>query len=295
MAYPEAQTDNSTYLETLTQLAKDDFFTVLEIVWTKDPTVRRAVKDIVESGHVPITYGAQPALLNQGLDLSSLSDPERRRAVDQVRTCIDEACELGAERLSLLSGFDRGPAEREKRMQLLVDSLREICAHGEENGMPITMEAFDREVEKKCLIGPAQDAAKFARTIRRDFKNFGIMYDMAHGTILGEDPKRALSMLKPFLDHVHIGNCVKRPPTHPAYGDKHPRFGIEGGENDLNELTYFLKVLFDIGYISKKRKTNGHLPTVGFEVKPMPQENPEVVIAGSKRVWKQAWARVQNR
>jgi sugar phosphate isomerase/epimerase len=296
MAYPEAQSaDNRTYLETLTRLAQDDFFSVLELVWMKDPALRKAAKEIVESGHVAITYGAQPALLNQRLDLSSPNDTERKKAIDQIKTCIDEACELGAERLSLLSGFDRGESEREKLMLLLVDSLKEICAYGEQRQMPITMEAFDREVEKKCLIGPAKDAAAFARTIRRDYKNFGIMYDMAHGTILNEDPKRALTMLKPYLDHIHIGNCVKRIPNHPAYGDKHPRFGIEGGENDLKELTLFLKVLFDIGYIGKRNKANGRLPTIGFEIKPMPQENPEVVIAGSKRVWKQAWAQVQKR
>lgn len=293
MAYPEAQADNHTYVETLTQLAQDDFFSVLELVWIKDPALRRAVREIVESGHVAITYGAQSALLNQRLDLSSPNDMERKKAVDQVKTCIDEACELGAERLSLLSGFDRGESEREKLMRLLVDSLKEICAYGEQRHMPITMEAFDREVEKKCLIGPAEDAAKFARTIRRDYKNFGIMYDMAHGTILNEDPKRALTMLKPYLDHIHLGNCVKRTPAHPAYGDKHPRFGIEGGENDVKELIRFLKVLFDIGYIGKRSNAVSRLPTVGFEIKPMPQENPEVVIAGSKRVWKQAWAEIK--
>ncbi len=296
MAYPEAQLANdTTYLKTLTKLAQDDFFSVLEIVWIKDPALRKAVKEIVESGHIAITYGAQSALLNQCLDLNSPNDTERKRAVDQVKTCIDEACELGAERLSLLSGFDRGESERENLMRLLVDSLKEVCAYGEQRHMPITMEAFDREVEKKCIIGPAQDAAKFARTIRRDYKNFGIMYDMAHGTILNEDPKHALSMLKPYLDHVHIGNCVKRTPTHPAYGDKHPRFGIEGGENDVGELKRFLKALFDIGYIGRRHKVDDRLPTVGFEIKPMPQENPDVVIAGSKRVWKQAWAQLQKR
>ena len=296
MAYPAAQSgDNPTYLETLSQLVQDDFFSVLELVWIKDPALRRSVKEIVESGHVAITYGAQSALLNQRLDLSSTNDTERKRAVDQVKTCIDEAYELGAERLSLLSGFDRGESERANLMRLLVDSLKEICAYGEQRHMPITMEAFDREVEKKCLIGPAPEATAFARTIRRDYKNFGIMYDMAHGAILNEDPKRALTTLRPYLDHVHIGNCVMRTPTHPAYGDKHPRFGIEGGEHDVKELTHFLKVLFDIGYIGKKSKGDGRLPTVGFEIKPMPQENPEVVIAGSKRVWKQAWAQLQRR
>ena len=34
----------------------------------------------------------------------------------------------------------------------------------------------------------------------------------------------------PGLLHVHVGNCVLEPSS-PLYGDKHPRFGVEGGAN----------------------------------------------------------------
>jgi sugar phosphate isomerase/epimerase len=293
MAYPKAQTGESAYfLETLNKLAEDDFFSVLEITWIKDRALRKSVREVAENSHVALTYAAQPALLNQKLDLSSPVESERRRAVDQIRTCVDEAVELGAERMSLLSGFDRGEADRKEAMRLMVESTREICAYGEQQHMPITLEPFDREVEKKCVIGPAEDAATLTRTIRKDYRNFGIMYDMAHGPLLNEDPRHALTVLKDCLVHIHLGNCVKKATSHPAYGDKHPRFGVEGGEHDVVELTKFMKILFDIDYLSLKRKPDGRLPIVGFEVKPMPNESPEGVIAGSKRVWKQAWARL---
>ena len=177
-------------------------------------------------------------------------------------------------------------------MQLLVESLMEICAYGEQQHMPITLEAFDREVEKKCLIGPAEDAVSLARTIRREHRNFGIMYDMAHGPLLDEGPKRALTLLKPFLVHVHLGNCVKRDKTHPAYGDKHPRFGIQGGEHDIEQLARFIKILFDVGYISRRPNEGKLLPIVGFEIKPMRDEDPDLVVAGTKRVWREAWKRL---
>ena len=293
MAYPNAQSGDSSYfLETLNRLADDDFFSVLEITWIKDQALRRSVREVAENSHVTLTYAAQPALLNQRLDLSSPVESERRRAVDQIKTCIDEAVELGAERMSLLSGFDRGEANRKEAMRLMVESTLEICAFGEERRVPITLEAFDREVEKKCLIGPAEDAATLTRTIRKDYRNFGIMYDMAHGPLLNEDPRHALTVLKDCLVHIHLGNCVKRAMSRPAYGDKHPRFGVEGGEHDVAELTKFMKILFDIDYLSMKKKLDGHLPIVGFEVKPVATESPEGVIAGSKRVWKQAWARL---
>ena len=281
-------------METVSQLADDDFFSVLEVTWIKDPAVRRAVRDAAESSHISLAYGAQPVLQIQKLDLNSLNDLERGRAVNQVRFCIDEASELGADRLALLSGPDPGDAQRDDATSALADSLRQICAYGEQKNVAITMETFDRGVDKKCLVGPAKEIVALARTIKKDHRNFGIMYDMAHAPLLDEDPRKALALLKNYLVHVHVGNCVKAQ-GHPAYGDKHPRFGIKGGEHDVDDLARFIKILFDVGYLGKKKKSGGQLPIVGFEVRPLPGERPEAIIASTKRVWRQAWARVQQR
>lgn len=281
-------------METVTRLADDDFFSVLEVTWIKDSAVRRAVRDVAESSHISLAYGAQPVLLGQKLDLNSLDDSERRRAVNQVESCIDEASELGADRLALLSGPDPGNARRDDAACALVNSLKEICAYGEQKNVAVSMETFDRDIEKKCLTGPAKETVTLARTIRKDYRDFGIMYDMAHAPLLNEDPREALALLKNYLVHVHVGNCVKVP-GHPAYGDKHPRFGIDAGEHDVNDLTRFIKILFDVGYLGKKMEPGGQLPIVGFEVRPLPGERPEAVIASTKRVWRQAWAQLQQR
>ncbi len=293
MAYPNAEPGGSSYLDSVNRLANDDFFSVLEIVWLKDIQLRKTVRRIAETAHVTLTYGAQPALLNQKLDLCSPDDLNRKQAVDQMKTCINEAVEIGAERMSLLSGFYRGPQERADSMRVLVDSLDEVCGYGDEMHMPITLEAFDREVEKKCLIGPAEDAAELARKVRRKHEDFGIMYDMAHGPLLNESAKHGLTRLKPYLVHIHLGNCVKADSTQPAFGDKHPRFGVTGGEHDVSELVQFIKILFEIGYIRLNPPKGERLPIVGFEVKPLPDEDPDTVIAGTKRVWREAWARLK--
>jgi hypothetical protein len=93
--------------------------------------------------------------------------------------------------------------------------------------------------------------------------------------------------IKDYLVHAHMGNCIMRDKEHPGYGDQHPRFGIIGGENDVKELTEFLKVLLDIGFLNHQNP-----PIVSFEVKPLAGETSEVVIANAKRVLKEAWARV---
>ena len=76
-----------------------------------------------------------------------------------------------------------------------------------------------------------------------------------------------------------------------GYGDQHPGFGVPGGENDVAELVEYLKVLFKIGYFSKSLPTP--MPVVTFEAKPRSFETPEVVTANLKRVWKEAWAKLE--
>jgi len=293
MIYPGVQSGEQLFLDTFTALAEDDFFSLIELALVRDPAQRKAIRQLVETSHLSITYAAQAALLGQKLDVNSLDQTERNRAIKEVKSCIDEASELGAERVSLLSGPDPGAQSRNEAIRALVDSLKEICAYGEEKHLAITLETFDRDVEKKCLIGPAREAAALARAVRKDFRDFGILYDMAHGPLLEEDPRRALSLLRECLVHIHVGNCVKVP-SNPAYGDKHPRFGVEGGVHDVDDLTRFLKILFDIGYLGKKMRANEELPIVGFEVKPLSSESSEAVLASTKRVWRQSWAQLQT-
>ena len=84
-----------------------------------------------------------------------------------------------------------------------------------------------------------------------------------------------------------IFKYIYRDKNQVGYGDEHPRFGIQGGENDVQELIAYLRVLLDIGYLNPENP-----PFLRFEVKPLPGESSEVVIANAKRTLKEAWARV---
>jgi sugar phosphate isomerase/epimerase len=154
--------------------------------------------------------------------------------------------------------------------------------------MPIILETFDQvSFGKNCLIGPTRQAVRIAEAVGKDHSNFGLMIDLSHLPLLGESAQEALGLAKDHLLHVHIGNCVMKDSSHPAYGDSHPRFGCEGGENDVSELAEFLKVLREIGYLGRDDRF------VSFEVMPMKGEFSELVIAGAKRTLQQAWASVQ--
>ena len=291
MAYPSTIRGEGPILETVKAIADDDYFTLIEITWIKDDEIRKQVRDLLNVGAMKIAYGAQPALLTQKLNLNAEDDLERRKAVDQIKACIDEAYFMGARGCALLAGKDPGEAERDKAKKLLVESLKELCAYSKSKGsMPIILETFDREpYGKNAVVGPTAESVAISEAVRAEYLNFGLMLDLSHLPMLNESSREALTIGKDHLVHVHIGNCAIRDPAHPAYGDEHPRFGIPGGENGVEELAEFLSVLFDIGYLSSE----GPKP-VSFEVKPIAalNESSETVIANAKRTLNKAWALV---
>ncbi len=103
--------------------------------------------------------------------------------------------------------------------------------------------------------------------------------------LLGESPEEMLFPARDVLTHVHVGNCVMKHPSHPAYGDEHPPFGIPEGEVGVNELAQFLKALVEIGYLKK-----GGSNILSAEVKPLKGQDPKVILAATLRSLDRAWA-----
>jgi len=291
MAYPECMGGSGPIVETLTKLALDDFFGAAEVTWIEDPAVRTRVREIAEQSRLQLGFGAQPMLLMPKLSLNDLDEAGRRRAVERIRAGIDQAAELGCARLAFLAGPDPGDAQRARALDLLADSVLELCRYGRERGIALTLETFDRSVDKRSLIGPSDLAASFAARIRADFPDFGLMYDLSHLPLLDESALAALTTLREHLVHIHVGNCVKVA-GRPGYGDQHPRFGFPGGENDVPQLTEFLSALFAVGYL--RPNSSPVRPWVGFEVKPQPGESSDLILAHTKRTWRQAWAQATS-
>ena len=287
MIFPDTMGGSGPILETVSRIVNDDFFSMIEVSHINDPQVRRQVADVIESSHARVAFGAQPVILSQKLDLNSLDESRRGEAIKTLLPIIDEAKEIGAKRFTVLSGPDPGREKREEARGLLVDSLLQLCSYARERGVSVTLETFDRTIEKKSLIGPSSEALSVSKAVKGKFSDFGLMYDMGHAPLLDENPADALRMLKDHLVHVHVGNCVKTP-GHPAYGDKHPRFGLKGGENDIAQLVEFLRALKKIGYIPSTPQEIS--PVIGFELKPVAGETSESVIANGKRSWRKAWS-----
>lgn len=287
MAYPQTMKGEGPIAETVRKIALDDYFSVIELTWIKDSKVRAEVRKMLDTAHMTVAFGGQPMLLSTGMNINDLNDENRQKAVALLKTGIDEAVELGAVGFSFLSGRYE-EATREASLAALVKSTRELCDYARQKGnLKIVHEVFDFDIDKKSLIGPAALARRYAETVRQTHDNFGLMVDLSHLPLLRETAEQAIVPIREYLVHAHMGNCVVRDPALPAYGDAHPRFGFPGSENDVAELTEYLRILLKAGYLNTENP-----PIVSFEVKPFADEDPDLVIANAKRVLNDAWARL---
>mgnify|MGYP001371617562 CR=1 FL=1 len=286
MAYPGAAQDTGILLESVRSVCCDPFFESIEVTHIEDPEARTEVAKLLQGSHMEVGFACQPVQLGRKLDLNAFDEAARAAAVRAVKELLAEAVELGATKLAVVSGPDPGPARREEAIELLVDSLGEVCAAAEALGISVVLEVFDRGIDKKALIGSTRDAVRVAARLRPRFPDFGLMLDLSHLPLQGERPRAAVELARDYITHIHVGNCVLEP-GHPLYGDLHPPFGIPGGVNDVDELAEFLRALWRIGYLQ-----DGGERTVAFEVRPREGEASEIVIANAKRTLLAAWRRV---
>jgi sugar phosphate isomerase/epimerase len=286
-AFPEVEFGQGSMLDTLRVIAEDDFFTAVEIGPSRDVRVRNQVRGLLEASHLTVCYATQPTVLGGKLNPNAQDPAERRRAVNALKNCVDEAYDVGATWVRLLSGKDPGDARREEAKKLFMDTLREVLDYAKQEGdMRFTLKIFDRAVDKCALIGHFADAADVARALCPEYPNLGLLVDLSHFPLLGEKPAEALPLVKDFPLHFHLGNCVMRDRRHPAYGDLQPRFGIPGGEIDTPEVRDFFRLLLDMGLLPPESP-----PVVSAEVRPLlAEETSELIIANAKRVIRQAWA-----
>jgi sugar phosphate isomerase/epimerase len=237
-----------------------------------------------------VGFGAQPILLRNKANLNSFDAQERKKAINLVKAGIDQAYEVGAIKLGFLSG-PKPDEQIDLALQHLTESIKELSAYAKSKGdLVLSLETFDDETDKKCLIGPNRLAVEIAKEVRKQDPTFGLMVDLSHLPMQRETIGDALYVVRDYINHAHIGNCYIKNRKDPAYGDQHPRFGYPGSENDVPELAEYLRGLLEIGYIGE-----GNRNVVAFEVKPVGNECPDIVIAQSKRTLIEAWSLVHSK
>ncbi|HSL85902.1 MAG TPA: TIM barrel protein [Bacteroidales bacterium] len=278
---------NMDVLESIKNIAKDDFFDAIEISKFQDEKTREEAKKILNQSHLKVCYGAQPRILGPKLNPNAINEEDRKKAEATLIEALDEAKELGATAIAFLAGKWEEGSKDEAYAQLL-KTTRAVCDHAKTLNMTVNLEVFDFDMDKAVLIGPAPYAARFAQDMRMTHSNFGLMVDLSHFPTTYETSKFVIQTLKPYINHFHMGNAVVKE-GYEAFGDQHPRFGFPGSANDVEELVDFLTVLKEEGFFNAKNPY-----VLSFEVKPWGDEDPEIIMANSKRVLRRAWALLED-
>jgi len=275
MAYPDMTTGKGDIISNIRTIVEDPFFDGIEICglteeqWT---AVKRSI------GSKTVARCMQPDLLSGKINLNSTSADDRRKAISVVKKEIDLSAGRGIKTLAICSGPDPGLERRPREKDLLSESLVEICGYAAEKGVEILIETFDRDWDRKLLIGPMADCVEVVEKAQGKHLNLGIMWDLSHGPLLNET-EDVLDTAGDLLGHIHVG-CAKK--IGAKYLDTHPVFYREGAVNGVQEVVSLLKKLIEIDY---KRM-------VSFEVKPEEGQTAESVITTSKGVLISAYTKV---
>jgi sugar phosphate isomerase/epimerase len=271
------------------KIIDDPFFDAIEMTWIKDAEIRKRISEQIEQSGKTVGFGAQPVLLGNKLDMNHLNENERQKAVESLIHVIPHAYDLKAEGFAVLSGKTVPKDKRQQALDQLVKSLKEVAAALKEKGnIPLILETFDSvPYGKNALVGPSEDAVRIAQQMRTDYPDFGLMLDLSHLPLLKETPEHAVSTVKNYLIHAHMGNCIMEKPHHPMNGDEHPPFEDPDGENGIDELAAYLKELLKAGYLNKKTR-----PVLSFEVCVYNDWDQTGLIKQSKDILNQAWAKV---
>lgn len=282
--YPQVMAGEGPIVETAASIAADSTLKVIEVGHVRDETTRARLKLLLASAGLRVVYNAQPQQARHEWNLNAEDQSARAEAVAGLRGLMDEAHFLGARLFVVASGPDSAPDKRAVARSWLVESLQRLCDEGGKLGLAVSLENADRDVERKRLIGPTAEAVDVAKAVKRD--NFGLTLDLAHLVLLKEDPADAVSTARNFALHAQVANCILAE-NHPARGDQHPAFGMEGSLVDAEKIAAFLRALDKYGFW---KKPQGGFLTV--EVRPREEEYSAVVLAGALRAVSEAVGRL---
>lgn len=289
MSYPQIMHKNTseTFEEVLGKILRDDYFDCIELTQITDEGQREKVRRLLEQSHMKICYGAQPRLLQTGLNPNDIDEEKRKMAEQTLIEGVDEAAYIGADSVAFLAGKWNEQIKEQAYQQLLKTTVN-VCNYAAEKGIHVNLEVFDFDCDKAVLIGPAPLAARFAADVRCRCSNFGIMVDLSHFPTTYETSRFVIQTLRPYICHFHIGNAVVKPDCD-AYGDKHPRFGYPNSQNDTAQLLEFFRILKTEGFFREDEPL-----ALSCEVSPRPGEDADIILANTKRVINRAWALLED-
>jgi sugar phosphate isomerase/epimerase len=152
-------------------------------------------------------------------DIDAESQIRRRRAVGELRRCVDLAAELGASSVRVLAGNDRPVSERREAIARAAQALSQAADAAEGTGVSLNVENH-----MDTLATSAESTRQLVGLSMHP--HVGILYDQANLAIMNaESASEAWAPQRRFVRHVHLKNFV------PVDGGRRP-VGLRAGVVD---------------------------------------------------------------
>ena len=201
---------------------------------------RKTIQEYLTSYNIKNIYLGAMAAKQKNLNLSSLNQELREESVQEMKRCIDEAYFYGSQSILINSGQSPDNGEKKVAYEYLKKSIEELLKYiegeAQDYRLNLSLEPGDTKVDSFSLIGSTDLAIKIVQEIREKYRNFSLTLDISHLRQLDEEPIDSIKRASPYCNHIHLANCIIRDKSYKLYGDKHPEFGIEGGEISIEEL-----------------------------------------------------------
>jgi hydroxypyruvate isomerase len=122
---------------------------------------------------------------------------------------IEHAQQLGVPRIVLGSGTGFAGMKRAQNLERLVEVFTQAVERTRGSGVKLVLEAVNTRVDHPgALTDRTADAVTVAREVNSD--SFGILYDLYHSIVEGEDPAKELESAAGLVDYVQIADVPGR-------------------------------------------------------------------------------------
>lgn len=151
------------------------------------------------------------AVFSDARDFASSNPAIRQNAVGYVKGCVDFAAAVGAKAISVQASAcmkTKAEAAPEQEWQWAVDGLREAGQYALENGINLTLEAWNRY--ETYFINRLDQALKMVNDI--GLPNVGVMCDTYHMNIEETSMGDAIRGVGDKLYYVHIADSNRAAP-----------------------------------------------------------------------------------
>lgn len=245
--FPNSMENTQHFLNVIRTIRNYDICT---IEFYYKGTDKQRIKEYLIDHDIKSIYLGAMAAKQKNLNLSSLNKELREESIQEIKKCIDDAYFYGSHTILINSGRSPDNGEDEVAYEYLKKSLEELLKYidtsAKDYKLNLTLEPGDTKVDSFSLIGNTDLAIKLVREIREKYKNFGLTMDTSHLRQLDEEPLISIKKAFHYCNHIHLANCIIKDKTSNLYGDKHPKFGIEGGEISVEGIKNIFEAIKEI-------------------------------------------------